>query len=265
LELKFNILILTLLLFISCEKSERNVDYPKSNIANFDLENNKEDYLINVSRLKNGEYQIIYRDTLISDIDSTLHSKILDLKNKNRRIHEYASVELELDKNITYNEFRNLTSEFRKVFYQKYILKTDGNGYFRIQMLPYYQNDTEYFDDRIKGLGPPHTLYEELKPYFTENKILYITIKDGKLKMIDNNGDDVPNYKEYALTNKRFITLYDIKDDQTYEDFVLLYSQIIEWQLELKSVIEKGNKESEEMDEYKFMIVEKTHHNNGYN
>lgn len=264
-ELKFNIVILAFLLFISCEKSENNVEYPKSNIDNFDIEKNKEDYLINVRKLQNGEYQIIYRDTLVSKIDSTLHSKILDLQNNNRQIHEYALVKLELDKNIPYIDFKNLTSEFRKVLYQKYILKTDKNGYFKIQMLPYYQNDTEYFDDRIKGVGPPHSLYEELKPYFTENKILYVTIKEGKLKMIDNNGNEVKNYKEYALKNKRFITLYDIKDNQSYQDFVTVYSQLIVWLDEIYKSIDHKKSGTDDMDEYKIMIEEKMHHKTVYN
>lgn len=250
------------MLFISCEKNENGTEYPLSNVNNFDLENNDVDFLINVIKLPNNEYQIEYRDTLISKIDSTLHGKILDLKNRNKRIHEQATIKLEIDKQILYSEFKNLTAEFRKVFYQSFVLKTEGNKYLRIQLLPYYQVANEYYDNRIKGLGPPHTLYEELKPYFTENKVLYVTILNGEMKLFDNNGNKILNYKNYALKNKRFITLYEIKDDQSYQDFVTLYSQLIEWHNELKVLIDNENGGTEKTDKYRFMIAEKTHHNN---
>ena len=260
--LRFNILVFSIILFVGCTKDKSETDFPISKVQNFDLENNNADFLINVSKLQNGQYQIEYRDTLTAKLDSTLHSKILDLQNKNRQRHEYAKIKLELDKNILYSEFKNLTKEFRKIFYQSFVLRINENQYLRIQLLPEYQKANKYYDSRIIGQGPPHTLYEELKPYFMENKILYVTVENGVLKLNDNRGNEVSNYKNYALENKRFITLYEVKDDQTYQDFVTLYSQLIQWHNELKTSIDNENNGIEKKDEYKFMIVEKTHHNN---
>ena len=130
---------MSIFLIVSCSNDTSKIDFPISKVTNFDINNNDEDYIINVSRLKNGDYQIEYRDTLIAKLDSTLHGKILDLEKQNRRIHEYAFVKLELDKKITYHEFLILTNEFRKVFYQSFVLKTNDKDYLRIQLLPEYQ------------------------------------------------------------------------------------------------------------------------------
>jgi len=259
LNIKFSILFFLLIFIVSCKEGESEINFPVSKVNNFDLENNNADFLVNVSRLQNGKYQIEYRDTLIANLDSTLHSKILDLKYKNEQYHEYATIKLELDMNIPYREFKRLTKEFRKAFYQSFVLRTNESKYLRIKLLPEYQNENEYYDSRIIGQGPRHTLYEELKPYFTENKILHIVVENGVLMLNDNGGNEVPDYKKYALENKRFITLYDIKDDQTYQDFVTLYSQLRQWHDELKVSIE--NDKTVKIDEYKFMIEEKTYHN----
>jgi len=258
LKIKLYILIFPILFIISCINDKNEIDFPTSNVNNFDLENNNADYLVNVIRLKNGEYQIEYRDTLISKLDSTLHGRILDLKKNNRRIHEHATIKLQLGKDILYSEFKKLTDEFRKVFYQKFVLSTSNDKYLRIQLLPYYQVEDEYIDGRIKGLGPPHTLYEELKPYFTENKVLYVTIDNGILRLIDNKNNKITDYKKFALNKKSFITLYKIESDQTYQDFVNLYSQLVKWRNELKILIEEENKDTKQTDEYQFMIAEKT-------
>ena len=261
---KLYISTLVFFLFFSCSNQKKEIDFPISKVANFDIDNNDENYLINVSRFENGEYKIEYRNTLITKLDSTLHSKIINLKEKNSRIHEYATVKLELDKQIPYREFKILTHEFRKAFHQLFVLKTNGNEYLRIQLLPEYQDINEYYDDRIKGLGPPHSLFEELKPFFTDNKILYATIKNGELDLIDNMGNQISDYKNYAFENKRFITLYEIQDEQSYQDFVTLYSQLIEWHNEIKQIIDKNAGKKQDLDEYKFLIAEKTHHNIGY-
>ncbi|MCC4214770.1 hypothetical protein [Leeuwenhoekiella parthenopeia] len=256
-KLKFNILILIFLLLESCENSVNNIEYPESKVENFDINNNDEDYLIKVSNLKSGEFQIIYRDTLVTKSDSTLHSKILNLADENRRHHEYASVLLALDKNLPYKDFKKLTNEFRKVFYQKYILRTENNGYFKIHLPPYYQNDNEYFDNRIKGLGPPHTLYKELKPHFSSTKILYVSIEKGNLKMIDNKNQEVKNYIQYARDNKRFITLYYIKENQSYQDFITVYSNLLFWIDEIHASIDNSKNSTDGLDEFKIMIAEK--------
>ena len=74
--------ILLILVSISCSKNRNQINLPQSDYTNYSIKENLSDYLIYVDQVTESEFRIIDDDTLTTELDSTLHSRIDSLRFK---------------------------------------------------------------------------------------------------------------------------------------------------------------------------------------
>jgi len=257
--MKITLYILTFLLLFSCSKEETTFKLPSSDFSNYNLNEHKNDYVITVEQLSNTKYRIVDRDTIIVTLDSTLHSKIFNKKRDN-----YPTVLLNLDKNTSYSDFRQLTKEFRKSFKQIFVLNLKNNNAIRISLPPYIQTDNEYIDSILKGHGAPNN-YNEFKPYIEQKKVLNLRVTNSEITLKDLQDNKILDFKEYALKNKKFIIFYEFDSDCNYQNYVDMTSFIKSVQKDIwkKEKNENNLTENEFRGKYLFIVEEKTHPNTG--
>lgn len=249
--------ILIFLFFISCSKNGNQINLPKSDFTNFSIEENANEYLIFVNQVSQTEFRIIDDDTLITKLDSTLHSRIDSLRFQ-ARYHDYPKVVLSLDKKLPYQTFQDLTKEFRKAFKQSFILDLKGKKDLRITLPPYIQNDSEYIVENLRGKGAPN-YYPELKPYFLEKKVINLKIIANEFLITDSNSNKISDLKKYAELNNKFVILFEFSTDSTYQDYINMVSYL---NSTFTEIIEKEKAENRLTDEeiqekYRFIIEEK--------
>ena len=249
--------ILLILVFISCSKNGNRINLPESDFTNYSIKENSTEYLILVDQGSQTEFRIIDDDTLIIELDSTLHSRIDSLRIQ-RRYHDYPKVVLSLDQDLSYQTFQDLTKEFRKAFKQSFVLNLKGEKDLRITLPPYIQNDSEYIVDRLKGKGAPN-YYSELEPYFSEKKVLNLMVSANEFQLTDLESNKISDLKKYAELNKKFVILLEFSNDSKYQDYVNLVSFL---KSTFAEIIEKEKSENNLTDEeiqekYRFIIEEK--------
>lgn len=254
--LKLIVLIIFTILLYSCQNSTSSIQLPSSDYTNFDMKKSKIDYLIQVHQLTDSTFQIIYRDTLVASLDSTLHPKVLNLKQKNQRLHEYPELLLSLDKDLSYTKFKLLALEFRKLLFQRYILKLDNGEHLSTYQFPIQKEENVYLDSRIKGQEVP-PFFKEFKPYFEQGNYLFFSLKNKAIHIKDPNGASISDYTSYALTHKQFIIFYELDQRATYQDYIYLISNMMRRQERIRETIEKnkGLSNQDRMENYKFILL----------
>ncbi|WP_025663303.1 hypothetical protein [Aquimarina megaterium] len=255
--IKYLFLTPIVLLLFSCQQPGNEIELPSSSFSNFDIKKNTKDYFISVKQLTDKKYQIIYRDTIVARLDSTLHSKIIDLKESNRGYHEYPSIMLSLDKNLPYDDYKELTTEFRKLYYHRFVLKLGNHEHFRTYMFPYQKIENKYLEPRISTNKAP-SIYNEFRSYFEENKYVIFSLKNESFIVNDSKGNLIEDYVEYALQHKKFITFYTLHPSATYQDYIDLISHIESLHTTIKDTIEhQTNITYQELnDTYMFALME---------
>ncbi|WP_412560527.1 hypothetical protein [Winogradskyella sp. MIT101101] len=249
--------ILIIFIFISCSKNRNQINLPQSEFTNYSIEENTAEYLIYVDQVSETEFRIIDDDTLITKLDSTLHSRIDSLRFQ-RRYHDYPKVILSLDQNLSYQIFQDLTKEFRKAFKQSFILNLKGKNDLRITLPPYIQNDSEYIVERLRGKGAPN-YYPELEPYFLEKKVLNLKVNANDFFITDSDSKKISDLKKYAELNKKFVILFEFSTDSNYQDYVNMISYLKSTFAEIIETEKAENKLTDEeiQEKYRFIIEEK--------
>ena len=249
--------ILLILVSISCSKNRNQINLPQSDYTNYSIKENLSDYLIYVDQVTESEFRIIDDDTLTTELDSTLHSRIDSLRFK-RRHHDYPKIVLSLDQDLPYQTFQKITKEFRKAFKQSFVLDLKGEKDLRIILPPYIQNDSEYIVDRLKGKGAPN-YYSELEPYFLENKVLNLNVSVNEFQLTDLNSNKISDLKTYAEFNEKFVLLLEFSSNSTYQDYVSVASYLNSIFAEIvdKEKLENNLTDEEIQEKYRFIIEEK--------
>lgn len=250
------VLVMLILLLHSCQIKSISITLPSSDYDNFDINKSKIDYLIQVNQLTDSTFQIIYRDTLVASLDSSLHRKVLDLKKNNQRLHEYPALLLSLDKSLDYKRFNLLILEFRKLLFQRYILKLDNGAYLRTYQFPIQKDENVYLDSRLKGQEAP-SFIEEFYPYYEKRNYLVFTLRNEVIHINDGNGIPISDFTNYALTHKQHITFYELDERATYQDYIYLISNMMHMQEGIRETIEKNKDSSNQdsMENYKFILL----------
>lgn len=246
--------------FYSCNTNVASIPLPSSNFTNIDPQELSSNHLIEVHGLSDQKYKVIYRDTLVATLDSTLHTKILNLKQQNRQYHEYPSVLFSLDKNLSYKKFRELVTEFRKLNFQRIILKLDKEKYLRTYELPIQREENLYLDSRLKESYAPSFL-KECKPYFKKDTYLQCSIENNSVVVRDAKGTLIPDYVNYASMQKELITFYTLKSEATYGDYVQLMSTILKMQQKIQERISEKSVMTTKWDknDHTFILLEKSY------
>lgn len=254
-------ILFAFLVFNSCKNEKTfKIQLPTAGYTNIESNEIHETPIFKVSQINNTKYEIVFKDTLFLEIDTTTHSKIYNLKIRNSGYHDYFHTALiELDKNISYSEFNKVLKEFRKVNIQRFIFTLQNNSYLSFGLFPYFPSESDYIEDRLRGYSPPRTSveFDHYNKLLEEKKYVKFEIEDGIVKIIDHNGDEVLNYKEFALANKKYFIIYHINDEQTYEDFITVFSKIRQYQDEILEIINTKTESIKENNEYRFIIIEK--------
>ncbi|NMH89985.1 hypothetical protein [Flavivirga algicola] len=249
--------IILIIFSISCSKKGNRINLPQSDFTNYSIEKKSTEYQVFVDQVSQTEFRIIDSDTLITELDSTLHSKVHSLELI-RHYHEYPKIVLSLDQNLSYKTFQELTKEFRKAFKQSFVLDLKGKDDLRITLPPYIQNDSEYIVENLRGKGAPN-YYPELEPYFLEKKVLNLKVNTNEFLITDSNSNKISDLKKYAELNKKFVILFEFSTDSNYQDYVNMISFL---KSTFAEIIEKEKSENnltyEEIQEkYRFIIEEK--------
>ncbi|WP_299243053.1 hypothetical protein [uncultured Aquimarina sp.] len=237
--------------FSSCRDVKLSNHLPNSDYSNFDLQNSEIDYFVKVNQLTDSTFQVIYRDTIAVSLNPTFHTKVLDLKINNQRLHEYPVLLLDLYRDLSYKKFQLLVTEFRKLLFQKFILKLDKGKYLLTRHFPIQPEESVFLDARIKENLRPPSLFKEFYPLFNQNDYVVFGLENKTVHIYDSTGKSIPDFTDYMITHKQFITFYKLEEKNTYQDYVYLISKI----MKMLENINNSSSISEMEKDYKLILL----------
>lgn len=251
---------LLILLLVACNSNETEyIKLPDGDFDNYPNHAYGIRPVLFVEQYSEETYKFIYKDTIYSKIDSTLHSKLYDLKIDNVPRHEFLfEVHLVLSSSLKYEYYRELIKELQKSTFQTFILYLDNGKKIRKKYTPFFDRETEYLDPRLKNYFPPFESKQLTEAFISKNKYVHTLVNKNKITVFDSNNDIVNDYKAFILENEGILNIYQVDSNATYQDYIDFIIFAMKPITELRnSFVSSGHTIEQAKKMYPMAIVEK--------
>jgi hypothetical protein len=255
------ICIALIFLLLACQSNEREyIRLLHGDFDNYSHHANGIKPVLFVEQYSEKTFRFIYNDTVYSKIDSTLHSKLYDLKFDNMPRDEFPfEVHIVLMSSLKYQYYRKLIKELQKSTFHTFVLYLDNGNKIRKKYTPFFDTETEYFDPRLKQYFQPFESKQLTEPFISKNKYVHSLVSENKITIFDPNKDVVSNYKSLSSKNEGILNIYQIDSSATYQDYIDFTILAMKPIMELRdSLISSGYTLEQAKKMYPMAIIEKS-------